>query len=57
MKPASVPTVFIIDDDAGVRQSVQDLLESVGLRSESFATAQEFLKKKREEGPVAWFWT
>jgi FixJ family two-component response regulator len=51
MKPASVPTVFIIDDDAGVRESVQDLLESVGLRSESFATAQEFLKKKREEGP------
>jgi FixJ family two-component response regulator len=51
MKPAGVPTVFIIDDDAGVRQSVQDLLESVGLRSESFATAQEFLSRKRGEGP------
>jgi FixJ family two-component response regulator len=34
-----------------VRQSVQDLLESVGLRSESFATAQEFLSRKRGEGP------
>lgn len=51
MKSTGVPTVFIIDDDAGVRHSVQDLLESVGLRSESFATAQEFLSRKRGEGP------
>ena len=51
MKSTGVPTVFIIDDDASVRESVQDLLESVGLRSEAFATAQEFLSKKRGEGP------
>jgi FixJ family two-component response regulator len=51
MKSAGAPIVFIIDDDAGLRQSVQDLLESVGLRSESFATAQEFLSRKRGEGP------
>jgi FixJ family two-component response regulator len=43
MKAAAVPTVFIIDDDRGMRQAIQDLVESVGLRAESFATGQEFL--------------
>ena len=51
MKPAPVPTVFIIDDDRGMRQAVQDLVESVGLRAESFATAPEFLKKQPIGGP------
>jgi len=45
------PTIFIIDDDAAVRASIQDLLQSLGLRSESFGTAEEFLKSKRPEGP------
>jgi FixJ family two-component response regulator len=43
MKSAGVPTVFIIDDDRGMRQAIQDLVESVGLRAESFATGEEFL--------------
>jgi len=51
MKPAAVPTVFIVDDDSGVRRAVQDLVESVGLRAESFATGQEFLQKKRASEP------
>jgi FixJ family two-component response regulator len=51
MSVADVPTVFIIDDDAGVRQSIQDLVESVGLQAESFATAQKFLSKVRRDGP------
>jgi FixJ family two-component response regulator len=51
MTVAGAPTVFIIDDDAAVRASVQDLLESVGLRSESFGTAEEFLRCKRPDGP------
>jgi FixJ family two-component response regulator len=38
MKSAAVPTVFIIDDDRGVRQSIQDLVESVGLLAESFCS-------------------
>jgi FixJ family two-component response regulator len=48
---AAVPTVFIIDDDRGMRRAVQDLVESVGLRAESFATGQEFLNKKRISDP------
>ena len=51
MKAAAVPTVFIIDDDRGMRQAVQDLVESVGLRAESFATGPEFLNKKRTSDP------
>jgi len=51
MKPSAVPTVFIVDDDGGVRRAVQDLVESVGLRAESFATGQEFLHKKRTSDP------
>ena len=51
MKATVVPTVFIIDDDAGMRQAVQDLVESVGLRAESFSTGEEFLKKQRTSDP------
>jgi FixJ family two-component response regulator len=47
MKAAVVPTVFIIDDDGGMRQAIQDLVESVGLRAESFSTGAEFLKNRR----------
>ena len=51
MKSAGVPTVFIIDDDRGMRQAIQDLVESVGLRAESFVTGGEFLKRKRTNDP------
>lgn len=51
MKLAAVPTVFIIDDDRGMRQAIQDLVESVGLRAEPFATGQDFLKKQLTGGP------
>jgi FixJ family two-component response regulator len=51
MKAAAVPTVFIIDDDAGMRQAIQDLVESVGLRAESFATGEAFLRQQRASDP------
>jgi len=51
MSIADVPTVFIIDDDASVRESIHDLVESVSLRAESFATAQGFLSGERRDGP------
>ena len=47
MTPGDAPTVFVIDDDAAVRESIQGLLKSVGLRCETFGTAQEFLLGKR----------
>ena len=51
MTSAGAPTVFIVDDDAAVRESIQDLLASLGWRSESFGTAEEFLRSKRPDGP------
>jgi FixJ family two-component response regulator len=51
MTAAGAPTVFVIDDDAAVRASIQGLLKSVGLRSETFGTAQEFLRSKQPDGP------
>jgi FixJ family two-component response regulator len=48
---AVVPTVFIIDDDADLRASIAGLLKSVGLNSEIFGTAQEFLRRQRPDGP------
>ena len=51
MTPAAVPTVFVIDDDDLVRASIQGLLKSVGLRSEAFGAAQEFLRSKRPDAP------
>jgi FixJ family two-component response regulator len=43
--------VFVIDDDALVRKAVQGMLKSVGLRSQTFGTTQEFLRSKRTDGP------
>jgi FixJ family two-component response regulator len=51
MKSAGIPTVFIIDDDRGMRQAIQDLVESVGLRAEAFATGQDFLRKQLGGNP------
>jgi len=51
MKSPAVPTVFIIDDDRGMRQAIHDLVESVGLRAESFATGEEFLNRRQNVRP------
>jgi FixJ family two-component response regulator len=45
------PVVFIIDDDASVRDAIEDLLRSVGLGVESFGSTQEFLQRKRPDVP------
>jgi FixJ family two-component response regulator len=51
MTTATAPVVFVIDDDDLVRAAIQGMLKSVGLRSETFATAPEFLRRKRPDGP------
>lgn len=51
MKPPDASTVFVVDDDADVRASIQGLLKSVGLRSQCFGTTQEFLRNKQSDGP------
>jgi FixJ family two-component response regulator len=51
MNTSDAPTVFVVDDDPSVRASIQGLLKSANLRSESFGTAEEFVRGKRSEGP------
>src|SRR6476619_2029560 len=45
------PVVFVIDDDQLVRDAVNDLFRSIGLRVEPFGSAQEFLQSKRPDAP------
>jgi FixJ family two-component response regulator len=44
-------SVFIIDDDVGMRAAMLRLLKSVGLHAESFATPQDFFRRKPPDGP------
>jgi len=44
-------TVFVIDDDASVREAVTDLLESVGMKATVFASTEEFLSRVQGEVP------
>jgi FixJ family two-component response regulator len=46
------PIVFVIDDDRMVREGLQSLVRSVGLRVETFASAQDFLAAKRPDAPA-----
>jgi FixJ family two-component response regulator len=52
MRPDEVePTVVVIDDDEEVREALQGLLRSVGLRVELFASVQAFLSSARPDLP------
>lgn len=42
---AGSSTVFIVDDDADMRQSLESLLRSLGYRVEAYTTAQAFLDR------------
>lgn len=43
--------VFVVDDDVGTRESLKNLIRSVGLRVEAFASAQDFLRSTRPDVP------
>jgi FixJ family two-component response regulator len=48
----SAPTVFVVDDDPSMREAISRLIRSVGLNSETFSSAKEFLEYKRENVPA-----
>jgi FixJ family two-component response regulator len=48
----SDPIVYVVDDDASVREAVKRLIASVGLRVETFGSTGEFLTAKRQEAPA-----
>jgi FixJ family two-component response regulator len=45
------PTVFVIDDDVSVRDAIRGVVRSVGLRAETFASTQDFLRTWPRDGP------
>ena len=45
------PTVFVVDDNVGVRKSLRALLESAGLAVETYASGEEFLAAYDPERP------
>jgi FixJ family two-component response regulator len=47
----AIPTVFVVDDDISVRESLELLIASAGWRPETFASAQEFLSHPRVLAP------
>jgi len=51
MASANAATVYVVDDDASIRASIQGLLKSAGLRSEGFETAEKFLERKPLDSP------
>lgn len=47
----AAPVVFVVDDDVAMRESLKNLMRSVGLRVEAFASAREFLRSIRLDVP------
>jgi len=45
------PTVFVVDDNPGLRRSLQELLESAGLAAETYSSAQDFLERYDPQRP------
>ena len=50
-KPDGKPTVFVVDDDASIRDALKSLFGSVGLQAQAFASAPEFLQAKLPDTP------
>ena len=45
------PIVFVVDDDGSIRESLQNLIRSAGLKVQTFASAQEFLTSQGANAP------
>lgn len=49
---AEQATIYIVDDDEAIRDGISDLVESMGLKSQVFASAEEFLQVYSASGPA-----
>src|SRR5712664_4848962 len=47
----AIPTVFVVDDDISVRESLELLIRCAGWQAETFVSAQEFLSRPRALAP------
>lgn len=51
-KNAEPETVYVVDDDKAIRTGICNLLDSAGLQSKSFGSAEEFFDQWRDEAPA-----
>ncbi|HEX8272444.1 MAG TPA: response regulator [Longimicrobiaceae bacterium] len=49
--PSATPMVFIVDDDVSVRESLESLIRFAGWQPETYASAREFLTRRRADVP------
>ena len=49
--PESKAIVFVVDDDVSMREALESLVRSAGFSVETFASAQDFLARRRADGP------
>jgi FixJ family two-component response regulator len=52
LNTTEAPIVFIVDDDVSVRRSTGRFVRSLGMRAETFASAQHLLPSKRKTGAL-----
>jgi FixJ family two-component response regulator len=45
------PTIFVVDDNASMREAIKSLVESTGLQAETFESTQDFLRYQLPDGP------
>ena len=50
LSPSSSPTIYVVDDDDAVRESVRFLLESFGMTVRDYADAQAFIDAEKPAG-------
>jgi FixJ family two-component response regulator len=49
--PESKAIVFVVDDDVSMREALESLVRSAGFSVETFASAQDFLARRKADGP------
>src|SRR5215471_1084053 len=47
--PDVTPLIFVVDDDISVRESLELLIKSAGWQPETFASANDFLARRRPD--------
>src|SRR6266571_2858842 len=50
--PEENPTVLVVDDDSQMRDSIGQLLRSLGMNAQLFASVSDFLKSDKPNGPT-----
>ena len=46
------PIVFVVDDDVSVREAIEAMVRSVGMRAQTFETPQAFLRRDADDAPA-----